>query len=115
MSRVYDKQPHELAPGEYVKSRIEDHGWEYDAWWYCSPNGLVGRLAMPEDVILGRAKNGAHHVEEHDDGEISVVTVPGNSNSIKVTGWPFDGGLREHGEPLKEWHGWIRHGEWQSV
>lgn len=110
--RRRDVEHHLLEPGDFCKRKIEAYGQTFDAWWYCSPNGLIGRLSMPEDLAAGRT-NGAHHVEEHDDGLITVLPQPGNSNSILVEGWTFDAGLRAPGEPLKSWHGYVRHGVWE--
>lgn len=106
--------PFEFEPGDYGKRRLKAYGIEFDAWWVRTPNGLVGRLSMPEDVANREATNGAHHVEEHEDGTISVLPQPGNSNSILVEGWSWDAGARAEGEPLMSWHGYIRHGVWES-
>jgi hypothetical protein len=54
------KQLHLLEPGEYMQGPGGD-------WFCCTPNGQLGNL-------------GAHHVEEHHDGSITV------SPSILVTG-----------------------------
>ena len=70
--------------GDYWKN-------DEDGSWYCvTPNGLLGWL-----------KN--HHVEEHEDGTISVVAGPWGSNSILVNG----------GRP-NAWHGYIEHGVWKE-
>ena len=111
--RRNDVRPDQLQPGEFTKRRISEYGVTFDAWWVCTPNGLVGRLSMPEDVQRGRMSQ-CHHVEEHDDGLITVVPQPGNSNSILVQGWTFDAGPRAAGEPLMSWHGYIRHGVWEA-
>ncbi len=100
--------PHELEPGDYVRRLVTVDDRTYPAWWVCTPNGLLGRLSMPEDTP------NCHHVEEHEDGTISVLPQPGNSNSILVTGWPLDGGTRAEGEPRKSWHGYIRRGVWEA-
>lgn len=107
-----DVEPHALAPGEFTKRLLKAYARTFDAWWFCTPNGLIGRLSMPEDVEHGRM-TGCHHVEEHEDGLITVLPQPGNSNSILVQGWPVDAGPRAPGEPLKSWHGYIRHGVWE--
>lgn len=107
-----DCAPDQLSPGEYTKQPVTMPYGTFDVWWVCTPNGLLGRLSMPDDVAAGRV-SGCHHVEEHDDGTISVLPQPGNSNSILVQGWPLDGGLRAEGEPLKSWHGYIDHGVWR--
>jgi hypothetical protein len=105
--------PHMLRPGQYVKRRLSTDYGEFDAWWYCTPNGLLGRLSAPEDLAAGKS-NGAHHVEEHDDGTISVLPQPGNSNSILCMGWPLGAPARAEGQPLWTWHGYIRHGVWEE-
>jgi hypothetical protein len=96
---VYD-----LEPGDFIKRHLTIDNVEHDAWWFCSPTGNIGRLVMPFD------SPNHHHIEEHEDGMITVVTQPvselwpeGNSNSILSVG--------EH----PEWHGWIEHGVWVSV
>ena len=48
------------------------------------------------------AKN--HHIEEHEDGTISVLSGPWGSNSILVNG----------GADGLEWHGYIEHGIWKE-
>jgi hypothetical protein len=69
-----------------------------------SPNGLIGRLATQAEPD-GKGRH--HEVEEHEDGSISVIPRPNNSNSIMVHGYD--------GERMCEWHGFIRHGVWESV
>lgn len=60
--------------------------------WYCvTPNGLYGWL-----------KN--HHVEEHEDGTVSVLPGPWGSNSI----------LCSNGCGNVSWHGYIRRGVWEE-
>ncbi len=46
-----------------------------------------------------------HHVEEHEDGTISVLPVPESSNSILAT---------RNGAKPKQWHGYIRRGVWEE-
>lgn len=106
--RADGTEPVDLMPGDYSKSPVSYRGRTFDAWWYCSPNGLLGRLLAPEDVELGVAA-GRHEVEEHADGTISVLP------SIKVEGWPLHGGDRAPGEPLLSWHGYIRRGVWEAL
>ena len=67
--------------------------WRADdgSWYCCTPNDLLGWL-----------KN--HHVEEHEDGTISVVSGPWGSNSILVG----------NGMGNKSWHGYIRRGAWEE-
>lgn len=111
--RRNDDAPDRMQPGDFGKRTITYRGRTFDSWWYCAPNGLLGRLSMPEDVELG-VVSGCHHVEEHADGLITVLPQPGNSNSILVEGWPLGSGMRAAGEPLKSWHGYIRHGVWEA-
>ena len=70
-------------PGDYWKAD--------DGWHVCTPNGLVGWL-----------KN--HHVEEHEDGTISVLPGPWGSNSILVS----------NGSGNRTWHGYVRRGVWEE-
>ena len=71
-----DKELHLLAPGEYMKGPAGD--------WFCrTPNGQLGNL-------------GAHTVEEHHDGSITV------SPSILVTGG-------------KRYHGYLKAGVWETL
>lgn len=92
----------DYEPCDYGKRSIKMDGVSFEAWWVCAPNGVLGRLSMPEDVAAGRTTQ-AHYVEELEDGHISVTPQEGNSNSIKVS----DG--------QSEWHGYIEHGVWKSV
>jgi hypothetical protein len=64
--------------------------WQHEdgSWYGCTPNGLECWL-----------KN--HHVEEHNDGTISVVAGPWGSNSILV-----------NGDRPNAWHGAIVKGVW---
>jgi hypothetical protein len=71
-------------PGDYWKD-------EDGSWSCCTPNNLYGWL-----------KN--HHVEEHEDGTISVVSGPWGSNSILVYG----------GADNRSWHGAIDRGVWKE-
>lgn len=87
------------APGDYGKARVRVDGRSFEAWWFRAPDDHYGRLSMPDDVELGRAER-AHHVEEHDDGSITIVRQPNNSNSIKSWGG---------------WHGYIRNGVWEGI
>jgi hypothetical protein len=72
------------APGDYWQ--------EPDGWHAMTPNGLLAWL-----------KN--HHVEEHDDGTVSVVAGAWGGNSI----------LCSNGTGHKVWHGWIRRGVWEEI
>lgn len=93
-----------MEPGDYgrhmvrLSPGISTEGEPFWAWWVCTPNGLFGRLSMPEDSPHH------HYVEEHDDGTVTIVPQEGNTNSILVKG---ANGV--------EWHGWIRHGVWESI
>jgi hypothetical protein len=102
--RIADGKFHSepVGPGDYGKSKIQVSGCSYDTWWFCTPNGIFGRLSMPEDVELGRVDS-SHLVQEHADGTISVIlTPPAVANSIKC--WDGQG---------RVWHGYIRHGVWE--
>lgn len=91
--------PFDLEPGDYSKRSVTNHD-ETDHWtmWYvCAPDGQRFYLANEHD----RDRSGKHHeVDEHDDGTISVVPKPANSNSIQ--------------SPNQGWHGWIDHGVWKE-
>ncbi len=93
-------------PGDYGKRRISYDTEEFDAWWVCTPNGLLGRLLMPQDAVAGRS-NGAHYVIEHSNGAITVtVPRPGQANSILIEGY--------NGTEMTSWHGYIERGVWRS-
>ncbi len=82
--------PMEMEPGDYCKhhaiNSAETEEWEM--WYVRAPAGMVFYL-----------DNGRwHHVEEHEDGTISVLPQEGNGNSILA--------------PQDAWHGWLRRGEW---
>lgn len=70
------------APGDYFK---DQEGY----WRGKAPNGLFFWL-----------KN--HHVEEHEDGTISVLPGSWGSNSILVS------------NNKNSWHGYIDHGVWKE-
>lgn len=77
-------------PGEYASV----FGGE---WVVCAPDGAIFHLASEASPD----GNGKHHeVEEHEDGTISVLPRPNNSNSI----------LSPQG-----WHGYLRRGVWEQV
>lgn len=71
-------------PGDYW--RAADGTWHGE-----TPNGLAAWLAN-------------HHVEEHEDGTISVVAGPWGSNSI----------LASNGAGGATWHGFIERGVWRG-
>jgi hypothetical protein len=78
-----------LQPGDYWKD-------EADGSWHCvTPNGLLGWHKK-------------HHVEEHEDGTISVVQGPWGSNSILCRGGNIIDGK------VVEWHGCIERGVWKE-
>lgn len=88
-------------PGDYSRARIQDKdGTPIEgAWWVKVPTG--GPI-----ILIGRPNDDGspyHHVEENDDGTITVrPNPPGdptNSNSIL---W-------------NDWHGYIDSGVWNSV
>jgi hypothetical protein len=76
-------------PGEYWK--------DVDGTWYgITPNGLYGWFRN-------------HHVEEHEDGTISVLPGGGgSSNSILCS----NGTTKPRYK--KQWHGYIRDGVWEE-
>jgi hypothetical protein len=68
-----------------------DYWKDDDGTWYgATPNGLLAWL-----------KN--HHVEEHEDGTISVVSGSWGTNSILV-----------NGDRPNRWHGAIEKGVWKE-
>jgi hypothetical protein len=78
--RVFELEPHEFRPGDFGQ-------WANDAhhWYARTPTGLLANLS-------------AHHVEEHENGTITV------SPSILV----------DRGK-LDEWHGYLERGVWRTV
>lgn len=96
--RADQTPPYKLEPGDYSKTHMtsSDETENWDMWFVRTPDGEVPfYLANEHD----RDRNGrAHHVEEHEDGTISVLPQPENSNSIQA--------------PNKGWHGYLRRGEW---
>lgn len=92
----------ELEPGDFAKHHTTnfDQTEHWDMWFVCAPDGRVFYLANQHD----RDRKGRfHEVEEHEDGMISVVPRPNNSNSIQSK---HDG---------TGWHGWIRRGVWEHI
>lgn len=96
-------QIHELLPGDYMRKPLTVDGRTFEAWWLCTPNGLIGRLSMPED-----GEKDHHRVDVHGDHTISVRPQPtvDSMNSILVEGW--------NGEARVKWHGYIEHGVWRA-
>ncbi len=90
--------PYLFEPGDYSKHHmVNSAGDEWEQWFMRAPFGEPFYLASEHQPD----RNGrAHHVEEHEDGTISVLPQPENGNSIKTRG--------------EEWHGWLRRGEWVS-
>lgn len=86
--RIEHKDNERCEPGDYYKDPIGE-------WRGQTPNGL--------DVWLRN-----HHVEENEDGTITVVAGPWGSNSILATR-----GTRDNPH-YKEWHGYIRNGNWEE-
>ena len=69
-----------------------DYWQDDDGTWYCfTPN-----------LLLAWLKN--HHVEEHEDGTVSVLPGSWGSNSI----------LCSNGTGNKTWHGYIRRGVFEE-
>lgn len=97
-NRLNGIEPGEIQPGDYGRCQLP-HEEGLEQWWYMAPNGMIGRLASERQ----RDSKGHYHwVEEHEDGTISVVAHPENSNSIKIS------------NGTEEWHGYIRHGVWEK-
>lgn len=86
--RVADSE-YPTEPGQYSKHILSDDS----VVWICVvPTGRPAvRLGKPN-------KDGSphHHIEEHEDGTISIMPQPSNSNSIL---W-------------NNWHGYIDKGHW---
>lgn len=62
-------------------------------WGFYSPDGNgIGTLSI-------------HTVRENSDGTITIKPGDGSSNSV----------LHKGGDPEKQWHGYVTHGEWYSV
>ncbi len=89
--------PYELEPGDYTKWHVtnsaEDEHWEM--WCVRTPDGGPGFHLCNEHSPDKKGR--FHHIEEHEDGTISVLPQPGNSNSIMAPG--------------EKWHGFLRRGE----
>lgn len=75
-----------MNPGEYGKALDGD-------WWFCTPNGLHGRLSAKV--------NPPWKITEHEDGTITV------SPSILVSSRH-----ELHGEI--RWHGYLEKGVWRE-
>jgi hypothetical protein len=83
-------------PDDEFPEEPGDYGKVGDGWVVCTPDGSRFHLA----TALHPDGAGKHHeVEEHDDGTVSVLPRPNNSNSILSP---------------KGWHGYLRHGVWES-
>lgn len=103
--RRYDTAPFHYEPGDYGLSITRTGEDAPLGWWVRTPNGLFGRLTMPTDNPSDH-----HEVEEHQDGTISVLPRPGNSNSILISGGNW---VEDTWRPAS-WHGYIRHGVWEE-
>lgn len=95
--RFEGTRPYELEPGDYVcwetTNAAETETWL--TWYVCAPDRGIFYLCNEHQCD----RNGRfHQVEVHEDGSISVLPQPGNSNSILSPGG---------------WHGYIRHGVWE--
>lgn len=76
-------------PGNYWKNDVGN-------WYGITPNGYYCGLEN-------------HHVEEHEDGTITVVSGPWGSNSILVGDNVANGRICGN-----VWHGYIKHGVWEE-
>lgn len=82
--RIENLEDNLAQPGEFWKDAVGD-------WRGVTPNDLYCWL-----------KN--HHVEEHDDGTITVAPGAWGSNSI----------LASNGRGNQSWHGYIYRGMWKE-
>jgi hypothetical protein len=83
------EKPSEWLPGDYWKDTSDD------TWHGVTPDGGLAWF-----------KN--HHVEEHEDGTISIVQGPWGSNSILCSGGNVIDGT------VTTWHGCIDRGVWKE-
>lgn len=87
----------DAEPGDYWKNTGLDLGDHFPTnltrtvWGFRAPNGGFGHLQK-------------HTVRENEDGTITVAAGDGSTNSVL-----FQNGVGEI------WHGYIDHGEWNSV
>lgn len=68
-----------------------DYWKDKEGWKAISPNGLLINLK-------------GHHVDEHEDGTISVIPTATRSNSILVST-----------RTGQSWHGYINQGTWNEA
>lgn len=99
----------EIKPGDYGRCLIT-HGsratkpatWE---WFVCCPDGSTTMLWVNKDD-----KNGhRHYVEEHADGSI---TVGGSVMGGEII--PAVALIGEIKAPGQFWHGYLKHGTWET-
>jgi hypothetical protein len=99
-----------MADTQGHRANDYDEFWESaSCWWQWetleSGEKFVRWMVRPpcghHFLLAGGAQEPPHHdVEEHEDGAISVVPQPGNSNSILC--------------PHCGWHGYIYAGVWRE-
>jgi hypothetical protein len=94
--RIPNPEPALCEPGDYYKDDKDG------SWHGQTPNGLYCWHGQTPNGLYCWLKN--HHVEEHEDGTITVVAGPWGSNSI----------LASNGTGNKSWHGYIRRGVWEE-
>lgn len=93
--RVHTDDEFWEEPGVYWRWEVEEGDGVYVRWMVRPPCGHHFMLAG------GAHDPPHHHVEEHEDGTISVVWQPDNSNSILC--------------PQCGWHGYLKRGVWETV
>jgi hypothetical protein len=82
------------SPSVWWRWETEEEGDSYVRWMVRPPCGH-------HFILAGGSQSGPHHeVDEEDNGIISVVPKPTNSNSILC--------------PQCGWHGFIEHGVWKG-
>lgn len=90
--------PPKLQVGDFWRAKVQRGKEEIWEWWLAAPN-----KQKPGHYVIGRLSS-AFDVQEHDDGAITVMPQPGNSNSILISN-PQQG---------EKFHGWIKKGYWSE-
>lgn len=94
--------------GRRAESYEDFFGSDEPMWWKLSNEGTdapTWLIRHPGPCHGGETRghgalSQAHHVEEHEDGSITVMPQPENSNSILCS---------------CGWHGFIDHGVWKKA
>lgn len=102
----------EIKPGDYGRcfmegSTMADEGhWD---WFVCCPDGSTTRLWVNEDD-----KNGCRHIlTEHDDCSITVGGSIMGGDIVPVVA--LIGEIKRSDGKISFWHGYLKHGVWESV